>query len=207
MNNKVIASILLLSTSALFAPKKPKPESNPEDFAYGYASKNIKDSVDKLDMMFTGKRAQEVTNGAVIGVFTGLGTVAKMGAELGVEATVTGVTTVAAGTKAAAIAVATSPLTVPIAAGTVAAGSVGFVGYVGWVCHRENQFNRCLSRHFDSTNLNEQGIPRRCGSPERRYAYWYEQGAKSFVRRYQTMKQRGLRPEGEYLGHSKVDDE
>jgi len=207
MNNKVITVVFLLSTSALFAPKKPKPESNPEDFAYGYASKNIKDSVDTLDQMFTGKRAQEVTNGAVIGLFTGLGAVAKMGAEIGVEATVTGATTVAAGTKAAAIAVATSPLTVPIAAGTAVAGSFGFLGYLGIMGHRENQFSRCLSRHFDSTNLNEQGIPRRCSSPAGRYAYWYKQGADNFTRRYQAMKKKGLRPEGEYLGHYKVEDE
>ncbi len=95
----------------------------------------------------------------------------------------------------------------PVAAGAVATGFAGYMGYVGLICHRENGFNRCLSRHFDNNNLNERGYPRRCESPERRLRYWYNAGAEAYIERFTIMKKKGLRPEGEYLGHSGIEDQ
>ena len=214
MNNKLVIALLTLSTSGMLAPgnkppkpPKPKPEPQPQDYAYGYAAKQVKDSVDTLDQMFTGKRAEEFTNGLVLGAFTGLGAAAKMGAVGTAEIVKDGAILAAAGTKAAAIAVATSPFTVPIAAGAAATGFTGYMGYVGWVCHRENGFNKCLSRHFDNENVNERGFPRRCDSPERRLRYWTNSVTETYIERFKVMKKRGLRPQGKWLGNDGIEDQ
>jgi len=95
----------------------------------------------------------------------------------------------------------------PLAAGTAAVGFTGYMGYVAWVCHRENGFNRCLSRHFDNENVNERGFPRRCDSPERRLRYWTNSVAETYIERFKAMKKRGVRPEGKWLGHQGIEDQ
>ena len=95
----------------------------------------------------------------------------------------------------------------PVAAGAAATGFAGYMGYVGWVCHRENGFNKCLSRHFDNENVNERGFPRRCDSPERRLRYWTNSVTETYIERFKTMKKRGLRPQGKWLGNDGIEDQ
>lgn|SRR6185503_3342550 len=223
-NKYIILATLLLSTPGLLLTGgRNSRERKPRKAMGEVATQNVKESVqefdksvdkfekmvDKLDNMFTGKRAEEVVNGAVIGLFTGVAGAAKMGATATVEAGSTALTTVAAGTKATALAVVASPLTVPVAVGAAGVGSVGFLGYVFMLENREHEFRRCLTRNFDceKSGLNDRGFPRRCNSPARRYAYWYKRGEDSIARRYVAMKKKGLRPEGELLGHYGVEDE
>jgi hypothetical protein len=96
--------------------------------------------------------------------------------------------------KAAVVAAVTSPLTVPVLAGAATAGLCGGLGWIFMNEYRQKEYGYCLRTHFNSPSINEEKMPRRCESPERRAMWWDKKWTNRQKRIFKILKEEGRQP-------------
>jgi len=84
-------------------------------------------------------------------------------------------------------AVVAAPIVLPF---TFAGGVFAYCMSV----ERQKEYGHCLRTHFDSPSVNEEKMPRRCESPERRAFWWSQKWAGQQKRIFKILKEEGRRP-------------
>jgi len=153
-----------------------------------------------LGASFGDEFGKHVVEGIATGV-TGLAAASGKAIAAKASATVTATKVAAMGTatsaKATIVAGLASPAA-PFVIGGVVIGGAAVGGGYGAYKYRENNFRRCINRNFGG-QLNAEGFPERCESPERRLAWWSKYASDEIVGRYKVERS-GLVTKG--AGHT-----
>jgi hypothetical protein len=99
-----------------------------------------------------------------------------------------------AGAKALAIKAGTAVVAAPATPWIIGGAFVGWVAKMGINVERQKEYGHCLRTHFDSPAVNDEKMPRRCESPERRANWWSEEDAARQRRIYKILKAERRRP-------------
>lgn len=180
-------------------PPKPKPEKIAEDFALGFATKQVKEAVHEAVVALSPEQLEKSGEGLSKGLLKGMpdeevynkGYKLAEGAIMGTLGTGAALVKAAPATAAkAATVIVTAPQTPWIIAGGAV---VAFLGY-GYNIECQKEYGHCLRTHFDSPAVDDEKMPRRCNSPARRAFRWGSGWAGQQKNIYKILKAEGRRP-------------
>jgi hypothetical protein len=198
MNKQFITVTLLLSTPGLLFPggggSKPEKPLDPRNFRGGVATQNLKDTVQIIATAISADEIGKSGEAATAGLLKGLDDeeIRRKGNALG-ESLVTGAlgavgaAVKAKGAAVASTAVAAAPIVLPLA-------FAGGVFCYGYNIERQKEYGHCLRTHFDSPSVDEEKMPRRCHSPQRRATWWGKDDADRQKRLFKILKDERRKP-------------
>lgn len=206
MNNRLIIFALAFSMPGILFPgnKPPKPskpmaESNPTDFALGFCSTQLKETVQVAATAISPEQLEKSGEALTKGLLAGMSDeeVYSKGYKLAEGAVMGAAGAGGALVKAApatAAKVATAVIAAPATPWILGGGAiVAFVGY-GYNIECQKEYGHCLRTHFDSPSVDDEKMPRRCNSPQRRAFRWGTNWAGQQKRIFKILKEEGRRP-------------
>lgn len=210
MNKHFIITTLFLSVPGLLFPgggsSKPEKPRDPSKSWGGVATQNLKDGVQILATAISpekiGKSSEAVSQGFMAGLSDEeikakgekLGAAIVTGA-LGAVGKAAQAGSIAIKTKAISVAsTATAVVTAPATPFIVGGAAVMWFGGYCIGVERQKEYGHCLRTHFDSPSVNEEKMPRRCESPERRARWWSQEDSARQARIYKILKEERRKP-------------
>lgn len=125
--------------------------------------------------------------GKALGESIVTGVIGATGVAIQAGGTVVKAKAAAALTAASGAAAVAAPIVLPFA-------FAGGVFAWGMSVERQKEYGHCLRTHFDSPSVNEEKMPRRCESPERRALWWSATDTNRQKRIFKILKEERRRP-------------